>query len=800
MRKLLLVLALLSFTSPALTQNITCPTRSINDASNACASDAFVQNQLASGTGAMVIGTTPINGGTNTAILFDNSGLLGNAVPAGLLSFVGGTLNAEPTNVLAWAPPGTSTSIWNVLGSNGVAVSTGSSTTKGFQEAINKAFSGLGTEGYDLIVSGGGLSTGGAFNPQLTSQLTFPSSQDKYTSWGSAFPNITSAVGSSPCVVFDSQEDLTFNWYGGFFGCNSTGNDAIVFKPVTQTPLDHFFGMTAMVLNWQASPPIKLDYTGHANAFFSLNDWNFGELNGQLTSNPTYLFKTASVAAGSNYSYNFIKARQAHGVIGSGNTMWQIGNGAPAGGQDFGKNMYQLNLSTDGGTNQNGIDTYEQNSFYLANIAGITTGTCLKAETASLQNIFIIPFSSCAFPGTGIVDNGTQNWIWANGILQGGASGTQFRGLSAGGGSNSQFYGISVQPSYAWNITSAGTDQKLWDVVGNASGSNPNTLSFRTVNDAGNSALEWMKVTRGTGTAVTNVQFATNLSVTTNSTIIAAPNGGNGLQITSANAGNSNLTIDTFNTANPQNFVTMRSARGTSVSPTAVQTGDFIGQFGWTGYGATAFSSVNRALLGGVAAENWTDSAQGMYFALYTTATGGTTVSEKVRFQGSGGVSFGTTTDPGAGSLQINAQIFSPNITTSSAAQTGTVCWTTGTGKFTADTTVGCLTSLMQAKNINQRLSSDKALSIVDKLSPFSFNYKQGWGDSGQYEQFGLGAEEVAIVDERLVGRDPEGKLQGVRYQELTAVLSGAIKKLKADNDNLNARIQHLENLTVNRQ
>ena len=172
----------------------------------------------------------------------------------------------------------------------------------------------------------------------------------------------------------------------------------------------------------------------------------------------------------------------------------------------------------------------------------------------------------------------------------------------------------------------------------------------------------------------------------------------------------------------------------------------------------------------------------------------GTNNSNRVEIFGSGGVSIGTTTDPGIGSLQLNAQIFMPNITTSSAAQTGTVCWTTGTGKFTVDTTVGCLTSLLAAKNVMARLSPEEALRIVNKLSPFAFRYRKGWGDSGQYEQFGFGAEEVAEVDERLVGRDPEGKLQGVRYQELTAVLASAIQELKADNDNLKSEVKHLKN------
>lgn len=176
-----------------------------------------------------------------------------------------------------------------------------------------------------------------------------------------------------------------------------------------------------------------------------------------------------------------------------------------------------------------------------------------------------------------------------------------------------------------------------------------------------------------------------------------------------------------------------------------------------------------------------------------TSTTMFTQSSSAIKFSNNGSLPFEFDANAATGQLLLNTdgsvsmsgQKFMPNITTSSAAQTGTVCWTTGTGKFTVDTTVGCLTSIIAAKNITERLAPAKALDIVARLDPFAFKYKKGYGDSGHYEQFGFGAEEVALVDERLVGRDPEGVLHGVRYQEMTAVLAGAIQKLKADNDNL---------------
>lgn len=44
----------------------------------------------------------------------------------------------------------------------------------------------------------------------------------------------------------------------------------------------------------------------------------------------------------------------------------------------------------------------------------------------------------------------------------------------------------------------------------------------------------------------------------------------------------------------------------------------------------------------------------------------------------------------------------------------------------------------------------------------------------------GFIAEEVAELDERLVTRNAEGEIEGVRYERLTAVLAGAVQELAA--------------------
>lgn len=117
----------------------------------------------------------------------------------------------------------------------------------------------------------------------------------------------------------------------------------------------------------------------------------------------------------------------------------------------------------------------------------------------------------------------------------------------------------------------------------------------------------------------------------------------------------SRLLFDTF--AGSGNF-SFRRADGTITSPSAVQIGDTIALITGFGYGTTGYSSSNRVSITFVAAENWTDTAQGTFIPFSTTASGGTSTTEKARIWGSGGVSVGSTTDPGANNLSVAGIVF----------------------------------------------------------------------------------------------------------------------------------------------
>lgn len=118
-----------------------------------------------------------------------------------------------------------------------------------------------------------------------------------------------------------------------------------------------------------------------------------------------------------------------------------------------------------------------------------------------------------------------------------------------------------------------------------------------------------------------------------------------------------------------------------------------------------------------------------------------------------------------------------PNLASSSAATTGTVCWTTG-GNLTVDTTLSCLSSLEELKDIHGPI--ENATSLVNRLEPFWYAWKEGTnqraGDT--QDQPGFGAHQVAAIDSRLVSYSDDGKLLGVRYQQMTALLTASIKEL----------------------
>jgi len=88
----------------------------------------------------------------------------------------------------------------------------------------------------------------------------------------------------------------------------------------------------------------------------------------------------------------------------------------------------------------------------------------------------------------------------------------------------------------------------------------------------------------------------------------------------------------------------IRTARGTSASPSAVEQGDILGAAVIQGYDGTAVGTAGQIIYW--ADQNWTSSQHGSYLTISTVADGTTSATERMRIDNAGNVGIGTTTPP----------------------------------------------------------------------------------------------------------------------------------------------------------
>jgi len=86
----------------------------------------------------------------------------------------------------------------------------------------------------------------------------------------------------------------------------------------------------------------------------------------------------------------------------------------------------------------------------------------------------------------------------------------------------------------------------------------------------------------------------------------------------------------------------------------------------------------------------------------------------------------------------------------------------------------------------------DRASGALYALSPVSFRYNKEY-DVTQTLAFGLIAEDVAQVYPDLVGRNPEGESESVRYEQINAMLLNEFLKEHRKVQEQEAAIMHLK-------
>ena len=96
-----------------------------------------------------------------------------------------------------------------------------------------------------------------------------------------------------------------------------------------------------------------------------------------------------------------------------------------------------------------------------------------------------------------------------------------------------------------------------------------------------------------------------------------------------------------------------------------------------------------------------------------------------------------------------------------------------------------CSSSLRYKTNVTPFVAG---LALIKRLRPIEFTWKQ----DGQRD-LGLGAEEVASVAPLLTFRNQQGEIEGVKYNQLSAVLINAIKEQQQEIEQLRATVRQLQ-------
>lgn len=139
------------------------------------------------------------------------------------------------------------------------------------------------------------------------------------------------------------------------------------------------------------------------------------------------------------------------------------------------------------------------------------------------------------------------------------------------------------------------------------------------------------------------------------------------------------------------------------------------------------------------------------------------------------------------GNATDSTAVLLPGLASTSAAQTGSVCWSSTGGNLTVDTTTTCLASTRRVKHNIRPLES--GLAEVMQLRPVSYELKPEFDPGHLGRQVGLISEEVGPIDDRLISHEKDGSPLGVRYQQLTAVLIRAIQEQQHEIDQLKRRL-----------
>lgn len=347
------------------------------------------------------------------------------------------------------------------------------------------------------------------------------------------------------------------------------------------------------------------------------------------------------------------------------------------------------------------------------------------------------------------------------------------------------------------------------------SGTNGTTLTGTnagglTLTAASGATAPAINITGATATTSANTGGAINI---TSGTPGATGQSG-AVTITTANSpgnvpGNVNITTGTGVGGGAGNIVikpgTLTGAPGASVNITAGAAASSTQNGGQINIVGGAVASGSSAVPGLVTIKGGpadTNTASGSISII--TQSGGATSGNSgsiILATGGGNSSFGDIIFQPAGSTMLDLNpntsvaAFTGKITVSgfvnnTAAQTGTLCYNTTGGVITYDASATCLVSLEELKDIQGPITG--ALREIMLLKPIWASYKkqEPFKDFEVHPMFG--ARHTNVIDPRLTSHNEDGAVRGVRYQEMTALLTAAIQEQQREIAELKRQVNNL--------
>jgi hypothetical protein len=380
----------------------------------------------------------------------------------------------------------------------------------------------------------------------------------------------------------------------------------------------------------------------------------------------------------------------------------------------------------------------------------IAVGGALDSNTTGSFNIGV---------GNGALDanvDGTHNVGVGQAALFNNTSGTHNVAVGAGAGNRVTTATYTTLLGDGANVPAgAGALSNATAIGARAQADQSDTIVLGSINGV-NGATADTRVGIGTSTPSNRLEVVTDSSI-------------NNVQFTKYTSATSGFLAP---------LVGLRRARGSAAAPSAVVSGDGLGSVFFSGHSGSGFGG--GASLRVEATEDWGAGGAGTRLRVFTTANGSGTQDEVLRIEQSGNVGIGTTFPTArlhvAGTAQIGETL---QVDLLGAAGALPLC------RNASNQIATCSSSLRYKAQVEPFTSG---LSLLGRLSPISFTWKDGGA-----RDVGFGAEDIAAIDPRLAVFDEAGRVEGVKYDRLTAVLVNAVKEQQALIDTLRRERAALE-------